>query len=60
MSALLGISITSAVQWTHRAKRGWHQFIQARATTDSGLADAAPEDRGGVLPAQHGDLGRHD
>jgi len=30
LSALLGISISSAVQWTHRAKRDWHTFIQAR------------------------------
>jgi hypothetical protein len=29
---LLGIGIETAVRWTHRAKRDWQGYIQARAT----------------------------
>jgi hypothetical protein len=33
LSPLLGISIESALQWTHRAKRDWNAVVQARAET---------------------------
>jgi hypothetical protein len=33
LSPLLGISIEAAVRWTHRAKRDWQAYIQARATS---------------------------
>jgi hypothetical protein len=29
LSDLFGISITSAVQWTHRAGRNWNTFVAA-------------------------------
>jgi hypothetical protein len=34
LSALLGLSISGAVRWTHRAKRDWHAFIEARTISE--------------------------
>jgi hypothetical protein len=31
LSDTLGISITSAVQWTKRSKRDWHAYLRARS-----------------------------
>jgi hypothetical protein len=43
LSPLLGISIEAAVRWTHRAKRDWQAYIQARATSPAAAAGRAAD-----------------
>jgi hypothetical protein len=54
LSPLLGIGIETAVRWTHRAKRDWQAYLQARVTSpaapdhhsDDGLDALAAGKRG--------------
>jgi signal transduction histidine kinase len=54
LSPLLGIGIEAAVRWTHRAKRDWHAYIQARATPPT-----APDQHSDGPDRQSADTGQH-